>query len=55
MKKTQSNLHYFEISKNNQEKLFDSFYVFDAKHPELKKYIKNTKLGFNFLTQQRYY
>ena len=32
MKKIQNNLHYFEISKNNQEKLLDDFYVFDEKH-----------------------
>jgi len=43
MKKIQSNQHYFEISKNNQEKLLDSFYMFDEKHPDLDKYIKNTK------------
>lgn len=43
MKKIQNNLHYFEISKNNQEKLLDDFYVFDEKHPDLNKYIKNTK------------
>ncbi|MBU2081645.1 hypothetical protein KJ962_02960 [Patescibacteria group bacterium] len=43
MKKIQNNLHYFEISKNNQEKLLDDFYVFDEKHPNLNKYIKNTK------------
>ncbi len=49
MKKIQGNLHYFEISKNNQEKLLDDFYVFDEKHPELNKYIKNTKEIKNIL------
>ncbi|MBU2595927.1 hypothetical protein KJ713_03810 [Patescibacteria group bacterium] len=49
MKKIQSNLHYFEISKNNQEKSLDDFYVFDEKHPDLNKYIKNTKEIKNIL------
>ena len=49
MKKIQNNLHYFEISKNNQEKLLDNFYVFDEKHPDLNKYIKNTKEIKNLL------
>jgi len=49
MKKIQSNLHYFEISKNNQEKLFDDFYVFDEIHPDLNKYVKNTKEIKNIL------
>ncbi len=49
MKKIQSNLDYFEISKNNLEKLFDDFYVFDEKHPDLKKYIRNTKEIKNIL------
>lgn len=49
MKKIQSNRHYFEISKNNQEKLFDDFYVLDDKNPELNKYIENTKEIKNIL------
>lgn len=49
MNKTQSNLHYFKISKNNQEKLLDDFYVFDEKKPDLNKYIKNTKEIKNIL------
>jgi hypothetical protein len=49
MKKIQDNLHYFEISKNNQEKLFDDFYVFDEKKSDLNKYIKNTKEIKNIL------
>lgn len=49
MKKIQSNRRYFEISKNNQEKLLDDFYVFDKKHPDLNKYIKNTKEIKNIL------
>ncbi|MFA6533464.1 MAG: hypothetical protein WCT22_05760 [Patescibacteria group bacterium] len=43
MNKILNNLHYFEISKKHQEKLLDDFYVFDKKHPNLDKYIKNTK------------
>ncbi|PIR44173.1 hypothetical protein COV23_01295 [Candidatus Wolfebacteria bacterium CG10_big_fil_rev_8_21_14_0_10_31_9] len=43
MKKIKNNLYYFKISKNNQEELLDDFYVFDEKHPELNKYIKNVK------------
>ncbi|OGH73566.1 MAG: hypothetical protein A2921_03480 [Candidatus Magasanikbacteria bacterium RIFCSPLOWO2_01_FULL_43_20b] len=49
MKKIQSNLHYFEISKNNQEELLDDFYIFDGKHPDLDKYIKNIKEIKNIL------
>ncbi|MEK7062152.1 MAG: hypothetical protein AAB940_00200, partial [Patescibacteria group bacterium] len=49
MKKIQNNLYYFEISKNNQEESFDDFYIFDAKHPDLNKYIKNTKEIKNIL------
>ncbi len=49
MKKTLNNLHYFEISRNNPEKLFDDFYVFDNKHTDLNKYIKNTKEIKNIL------
>ena len=49
MKKIQDNLHYFKISKNKQEKLLDDFYVFDEKHPNINKYIKNTKEIKNIL------
>ena len=49
MKKIQNNLHYFKISKNNQEKLLHDFYVFDEKHPDLNRYIKNTKEIKNIL------
>jgi hypothetical protein len=49
MKKIQSNQHYFNISKNHQEKLLDDFYVFDKKHPDLNKYINNTKEIKNIL------
>lgn len=49
MKQIQNNLHYFEISKNNQEKLLDDFYVFDEKNPNLNRYIKNTKEIKNIL------
>ena len=49
MRKIQSNLRYFEISKNNQEKLLDDFYVFDEKHRDLRKYIENAKEIKNIL------
>jgi len=49
MKKIQNNLHYFEISKNNKEKLFDDFYVRNEKHHDLHKYIQNTKEIKNIL------
>lgn len=49
MKVVRNNLHYFKISQNNLEKPLDDFYVFDEKHPELKKYINNTKEIKNIL------
>ena len=49
MKKIQNNLYYFKISKNNQEKLLDDFYIFDEKHSDLNRYIKNTKEIKNIL------
>ncbi len=49
MGKLQNNLYYFKISKDNQEKLLDDFYVFDEKHVELDKYIENTKEIKNIL------
>lgn len=49
MKKIQNNLHYFKISKNSPEKILDEFYVFDKKHPQLEKYIFNTKEIKNLL------
>lgn len=49
MGKLQNNLFYFKISKDNQEKLLDDFYVFDNKHPDLNKYIENTKEIKNIL------
>src|SRR3989338_3594735 len=49
MRKIQNNQHYFKISKNNQEKLLDDFYVFDEKHPDLNRYIQNTKEIKNIL------
>jgi hypothetical protein len=49
MKKIQNNLHYFEISKNNQEKILDDFYIFADKHPQIEKYISNTKEIKNIL------
>ena len=44
-----SNQHYFKMSQQNLEKLLDEFYVFDNKHPDLKKYISNTKEIKNIL------
>ena len=44
-----SNQHYFKISQQNPEELLDKFYVFDNKHPDLKKYISNTKEIKNIL------
>ncbi len=49
MKKIQSNLHYFKISRDNPEKILDDFYIFEEKHPQLKKYIANTKEIKNIL------
>jgi len=49
MKKIQNNLHYFEISRENPEKLIDDFYVFDEINPEMDKYIQNTKEIKNIL------
>lgn len=49
MKKIQNNLHYFKISQQNPEKILDSFYIFDEKHPQLQKYISNTKEIKNIL------
>ncbi len=49
MKKIQNNLHCFKISQQNPEKILDSFYIFDEKHPQLQKYIANTKEIKNIL------
>lgn len=49
MKKIETNLHYFEISKANPEKLLDEFYVFEERKPDLDKYIQNTKEIKNIL------
>ena len=49
MKKIQNNLHYFKISQQNPEKILDSFYIFDEKHPQLHKYVANTKEIKNIL------
>lgn len=49
MKKIQNNLLYFEISRNNQEKLFDDSYIFDKKDSNLNKYIENTQEVKNIL------
>lgn len=49
MRKIQNNLYYFKISKQNSENILDSFYIFDEKHPQLQKYISNTKEIKNIL------
>jgi len=49
MEKIQNNLHYFKISRQNPEKILDGFYIFDEKHPQLQKYISNTKEIKNIL------
>lgn len=49
MKKIQSNQYYFKISQKNPEKILDSFYIFDERHPQLQKYIDNTKEIKNIL------
>jgi len=49
MRKIQNNLHYFKISQQNPERILDSFYIFDEKHPQLQKYIVNTKEIKNIL------
>jgi len=43
IKKIQSNLHYFEISKNNPELHLDKEYFSLEKHPELPLFLKNIK------------
>lgn len=48
-KKTLSNLYYFKTSQQNPEKILDSFYIFDEKHPQLHKYIANAKEIKNIL------
>lgn len=45
----QNNQHCFKISQQNPEELLDKFYIFDSKHPDLKKYILNTKEIKNIL------
>lgn len=49
MKKIKSNQHYFKISKQNKEMILDDFYIFDNRHSEISKYIKNTKEIKNIL------
>ena len=49
MRKIQNNLHYFKISQQNPERILDSFYIFDEIHPQLQKYIVNTKEIKNIL------
>ncbi|PIP18091.1 MAG: hypothetical protein COX43_00665 [Parcubacteria group bacterium CG23_combo_of_CG06-09_8_20_14_all_35_9] len=45
----QNNQRYFKISRQNPEKFLDKFYIFDNKHPDLEKYIANTKEIKNIL------
>lgn len=49
MKGIQGNSRYFEISKSNQEKPLDDFYIFEEKCPDLGRYIENTKEIKNIL------
>lgn len=49
MKKIKPNLHYFETSRANPEKLMDDFYIFDERMPDLDKYIQNTREIKNIL------
>ena len=43
MGKTQNNLHYFKISKDNQENYLMIFMFLTIKNIDLSKYIENTK------------
>ena len=36
-------MHYFNLSRKNQENILDDFYVFDERHPHIAEYIANTK------------
>lgn len=49
IKRILTNIDYFKISRNNPEEVLDSFYVFDEQHPQLQKYIANTKEIKNIL------
>ena len=49
MKKIKDNLYYFNISKSNQEKYLDDFYIFENIHHDLHKYAANTKEIKNIL------
>ncbi|MEK7596141.1 MAG: DpnII family type II restriction endonuclease [Patescibacteria group bacterium] len=49
IKKIQNNLYYFKISQQNPEKILDGFYISNEKHPQLQKYIANTKEIKNIL------
>src|SRR3989338_11347881 len=49
MKKIQNNRYYFEISRRNQEKAWDAFYIFEEKHLRISEYIANTKEIKNIL------
>ncbi|MFA6171898.1 MAG: hypothetical protein WC715_05635 [Patescibacteria group bacterium] len=49
MSKLRDNQYYFEISKKRKEDSLDEFYVFDIRHPDLNKYLQNTKEIKNIL------
>lgn len=49
MKNIQNNLDCFKISQENPEPFLDDFYIFDKRHPEISRYIKNTKEIKNLL------
>ena len=42
-KSIQSNQHYFKVSQEKTESFLDSFYIFDEKNSNLKKYIESTR------------
>ncbi len=45
-----NNLFYFNFSRKNPEEFLDQYYIFDERHPDLKKYISKTKDIKNVLT-----
>lgn len=44
-----NNQYYFKISQQNPEDFLDEFYIFENRHPDLKKYIANTREIKNIL------
>lgn len=52
-KNTPHNLRFFEISQQNPEKMWDDFYIFDEPHPDIQKYLANTREIKNILVTIR--